>query len=45
VYRLAEMHGGHVAVASEVGKGSRFTVAVPWQPEEVKEIDSTKDKS
>jgi signal transduction histidine kinase/CheY-like chemotaxis protein len=30
VYRMVEMHGGSVAVTSEVGRGSRFTVALPW---------------
>jgi len=30
VHRLAEMHGGNVYVESEVGKGSRFTVVLPW---------------
>lgn len=30
VSRLAEMHGGGIAVESEVGKGSRFTVSLPW---------------
>jgi signal transduction histidine kinase/CheY-like chemotaxis protein len=29
VRRLAELHGGAVAVSSEVGKGSRFTVWLP----------------
>jgi hypothetical protein len=30
--RLAEVHGGRVAVESEgvPGKGSRFTVSLPW---------------
>ncbi len=31
VYRMAEMQGGSVQVESEVGKGSRFTVALPWR--------------
>ncbi len=34
VTRLAEMHGGSVTVESQVGQGSRFTVMMPWQPEE-----------
>ena len=36
VYRMVELHGGSVSVESEVGKGSRFTVSLPWQrPAEV----------
>ncbi len=31
VYRLTELHGGCVSVESELGKGSRFTVSLPWQ--------------
>jgi CheY-like chemotaxis protein len=31
VRRLAELHGGSVAVASELGQGSRFTVALPYR--------------
>ncbi|MCP4416983.1 MAG: response regulator [Chloroflexi bacterium] len=31
VLRMMELHGGSVAVQSEVGKGSRFTVSFPWQ--------------
>jgi PAS domain S-box-containing protein len=30
VGRLTEMHGGSLSVESEVGKGSRFTVSLPW---------------
>jgi len=31
VYRMAQMHGGSIAVTSEVGDSSRFTVALPWR--------------
>jgi CheY-like chemotaxis protein len=33
--RMAEMHGGTVTLESEgvPGKGSRFTVALPWEPQ------------
>ncbi len=30
VRRMAEMHGGRVSVESELGKGSRFTLTMPW---------------
>jgi two-component system, sensor histidine kinase and response regulator len=30
VHRLTKMHGGELFVESEVGKGSRFTVSLPW---------------
>ncbi len=29
VKRIAELHGGHVSVESEVGKGSTFTMCIP----------------
>jgi PAS domain S-box-containing protein len=32
VSRLTELHGGSVSVESEVGKGTRFVVSLPWQP-------------
>ena len=32
VARLTQLHGGTVAVQSELGQGSRFTVTLPWQP-------------
>ncbi len=30
--RLAEMMGGDLTVASQAGKGSRFTLRIPWRP-------------
>jgi CheY-like chemotaxis protein len=33
-YRMTELHGGSLTVESEEGKGSRFTVALPWQGED-----------
>ncbi len=30
VSKLSELHGGSVSVESEVNKGSRFTVSLPW---------------
>jgi len=32
VRKLTELHGGQVAVQSEVGQGSCFTVMIPYQP-------------
>ncbi len=31
VDRMAKLHGGTVSVQSEVGKGSRFTINLPWR--------------
>jgi signal transduction histidine kinase/CheY-like chemotaxis protein len=32
VYRMTEMLGGQVSLVSEVGSGSQFTIALPWDP-------------
>ncbi len=32
VRHMTELHGGRVEVVSEQGKGSRFTVVLPWVP-------------
>ncbi len=34
VSRMAEMHGGGVTVESRLGEGSRFTIVLPWTPDE-----------
>ncbi len=31
VHRLADLHGGSVAVESEINQGSRFSVILPWK--------------
>jgi signal transduction histidine kinase/ActR/RegA family two-component response regulator len=30
IQRMAELHGGSVSLDSELGKGSRFTISLPW---------------
>ncbi len=42
VYRLVEMHTGSVTVESEVGKGSRFSVLLPWDISNEQAISPTK---
>jgi len=32
VRRITELHGGSVALESQEGKGSRFTITLPWYP-------------
>jgi CheY-like chemotaxis protein/anti-sigma regulatory factor (Ser/Thr protein kinase) len=41
VQKLVDLHGGSVQVESEVNKGSRFTVNLPWQ----KDISETKESA
>ena len=36
--RLAELHGGSISVESVVGKGSRFTISLPWRTVEKVEL-------
>jgi len=44
VHRLTELHGGGVTVKSEVGKGSRFTVSLPWRKGDEGKRGRQKDK-
>jgi PAS domain S-box-containing protein len=32
VAQMARLHGGSVSASSEAGKGSRFTISLPWEP-------------
>lgn len=38
VKRLVELHGGSIQLWSEVGKGSRFTVALPYRQKEERSL-------
>jgi PAS domain S-box-containing protein len=42
---LADLHGGAVAVESEVGKGSCFTVWLPFRPSEGKLLTPAKEQT
>jgi PAS domain S-box-containing protein len=39
VRRMAELHGGWVEVKSTPGKGTRFVVTLPWEPNAAEELD------
>ena len=45
VKRLTELHGGYVTVTSELGKGSRFTVSIPWKRQKITEITTSVNKA
>jgi len=48
VQRLTDLHGGSVQVESEVGRGSRFTINLPWQPDTLSQqavIDEKTERS
>ena len=45
VQRLADLHGGSVEVESEVGRGSRFTINLPWQPDAISQQVSIDEKT
>ena len=39
VRRMAELHGGWVEVKSTPGKGTRFVVTLPWDPDTSEEVE------
>lgn len=45
VQRLADIHGGSVQVESEVGRGSCFTINLPWQPDALSQPTITEENT
>ena len=41
VRRIAELHGGSVCLESEIGKGSQFTITLPWREAAKKILSET----
>jgi CheY-like chemotaxis protein len=44
VRRMAELQGGSVILDSELGKGSSFTISLPWRETKGKSVPSTKEQ-
>jgi len=45
VQKLTDLHGGSVQVASEPGKGSRFTINLPWRKDIIDQQKSAESDS
>jgi PAS domain S-box-containing protein len=45
IRRMAELHGGSVTLESEVGKGSCFTISLPWKTSAPDMPDDSEDKT
>ena len=45
VYKLIALHGGSVHAESELGKGTRITVVLPWSENEIKDQDEDRKSS
>jgi PAS domain S-box-containing protein len=45
VYRMAELHGGSVSLQSELGQGSRFTIALSWSDQQNMKSDEPLPKA
>lgn len=39
ISRMIDLHGGNISIESEVGKGSRFIMSLPWQEHQEKLIN------